>query len=350
MMLGALGADQTFAPDLAHQLWRDLFGGVEGALEGKRHLIIVPPPDLLALPFAALVTEAPTGGSLQDVPWLIRRYAVSVLPSLESFRTLRETAGEARLSPFLGIGDPQIGTAGAIDCDMQLARHVRSAPSTDAVLSDDGSALALANGDALRALTRLPDTACEVRAVAETLGNGMTLLGPAANESAIKALSAAGELSSYQTILFATHGLMAGEAGAQAPGLVLTPPEAPTIKDDGLLTSAEIATLRLSADLVILSACNTAAGDVGDGDALSGLSRAFFFAGARSLLVTHWSVYSEAATRISTSMMGALAEDPSLRKAEALRAAVLELIDEHGQSPMRQHPSYWGAFSIIGAD
>ena len=103
-------------------------------------------------------------------------------------------------------------------------------------------------------------------------------------------------------LAFATHGVMAGEiSGLNEPGLVLTPPEKPSEEDDGFLAASEIATLDLNADWVLLSACNTAAADGAPGaEGFSGLARAFFYAGARTLLVSHWSVYSTAAVALTT--------------------------------------------------
>ena len=105
------------------------------------------------------------------------------------------------------------------------------------------------------------------------------------------------DLSDYRVLAFATHGLVSGElSGLGEPALVFTPPETGTEADDGLLTASEIATLELDADWVILSACNTAAADGTPGaEGLSGMAKAFFYAGARALLVSHWAVNSEAA-------------------------------------------------------
>ncbi len=126
------------------------------------------------------------------------------------------------------------------------------------------------------------------------------------------------------------------------PALVLTPPPVATEADDGLLTASEIGTLKLDADWVVLSACNTAAGDKVGADALSGLARAFFFAGARALLVSHWSVYSQAAVQLTTRTFANLAVNPRLGRAEAFRRAMLSVIDEG------MPPSYWAPFVVVG--
>src|SRR5437763_13049626 len=107
--------------------------------------------------------------------------------------------------------------------------------------------------------------------------------------------------------------------GLAEPALVLTPPTVGTAEDDGLLTASEVALLKLNADWVVLSACNTAAGDKPGAEALSGLARAFFYAGARALLVSHWSVDSQAATRLTTATFDNMKRDAKAGRAEALR-------------------------------
>jgi CHAT domain-containing protein len=117
-------------------------------------------------------------------------------------------------------------------------------------------------------------------------------------------------LDRYRVIDFATHGLL---FGLTEPALVLTPPAEVTQDNDGLLTASKIATLKLNADWVVLSACNTAAGDgTPDGGGLSGLAKAFFYAGARSLLVSHWPVSSTATVKLTIGAFVELAKDPTI--------------------------------------
>jgi CHAT domain-containing protein len=131
-----------------------------------------------------------------------------------------------------------------------------------------------ADVEAIRSAAPLPETADELCAVGRTLGADRQeiLLGARATESAIKALSAAGTLKTYRVVHFATHGLLAGDTENLArivaePAQLLTPPEIPSEDDDGLLTAPEIARLEFAADWVILSACNTAAGDADGAEA-----------------------------------------------------------------------------------
>jgi len=181
-------------------------------------------------------------------------------------------------------------------------------------------------------------------------------VGARATETTIKDMSERGLLQQYRIVHFATHGLVAAETqammqSAAEPALVLTPPadgdDANDLeRDDGLLTASEIAQLKLDADWVVLSACNTAAGEKGNAEALSGLARAFFYAGARAMLVSHWQVYSTAAVRLTTRTIAELGAHPEIGRAEALRRAMVEII-ERGRVD-EAHPAYWAPFVVVG--
>ena len=172
------------------------------------------------------------------------------------------------------------------------------------------------------------------------------LLGSRATETAVKTLSERGELATYRVLHFATHGLVAGETesfgfGAE-PALLLTPPDQATEADDGLLTASEVAHLKLNAEWVVLSACNTAGGTKAGAQPLSGLARAFFYAGARSLLVSHWYVDSEAAVKLVTGTFAQAKLHPSDGRAEAVRRAMLTLVSSNA------HPTTWAPFVVVG--
>lgn len=176
-----------------------------------------------------------------------------------------------------------------------------------------------------------------------------------ATETEIKRLSESGDLARYRIVHFATHGTLAGQlSGTTEPGLILTPPDKATKEDDGYLSGSEIASLKLDADWVILSACNTA-GPAGGGqangddtrnaEALSGLARLSFYAGARALLVSHWEVDSKATVKLITRAVRTIA-DGSVGRAEALRRAMLDMIDNG--APREAHPAYWAPFVVVG--
>ena len=127
--------------------------------------------------------------------------------------------------------------------------------------------------------------------------------------------------------------------------MILSPPRQTSADDDGYLSASEIARLKLNADWVLLSACNTTSADGTPGaEGFSGLAKAFFHAGARSLLVSHWSVESETTVLLTTAMLEEYEASPAQAKAEAHRKAMLALIDTPGYA----HPLFWAPFVVVG--
>jgi CHAT domain-containing protein len=209
----------------------------------------------------------------------------------------------------------------------------------------------VADDDALReALPALPETATELESVAKSVGAGQAdiKLGKAATVTAVKQA----HLDQYRVVYFATHALVAGEVEKFAkikaePALALSLPDKPTEQDDGLLKASEVAQLKLDADMVVLSACNTASGDKPGAEALSGLARAFFYAGARSMIVSHWPVESDAAVKLMTSTFTAMGKDPKLTPSQALTKSMLAMIDDP-TDPDAANPSFWAPFVVVG--
>lgn len=201
----------------------------------------------------------------------------------------------------------------------------------------------------IRMQTPLPETADELCSVARDLHADASelRLGAQATEHEVKRLNANGQLAQYRIVHFATHGALAGELrGTSEPGLILTPPATASEDDDGYLSAGEIAGLKLDADWVILSACNTAAGDAKGAQALSGLARAFIYAQARTLLVSHWAVDSDATVKLITGATRETGSDPKVGRAEALRRSMLALINEGEER--EAHPAYWAPFIVVG--
>ncbi len=346
----AAGKPILFDLTLAHELYAKLLEPLEASLEGKRHLMFVPSGPLTALPLHLLLTQAPARiGTVDDLApyreaqWLLKRHAVSVLPSVASLKALRATArAERGTKPLIGFGDPvfkELPTAAA-------PQRNATARSKTRAYSDFWRGAGVDRLKLADALPRLADTADELRAIAARLGAPASdiVLGKDANEATVKRRS----LADYRVVYFATHGLVAGDIkGMAEPSLALTIPQRPTDEDDGLLTATEVAQLRLNADWVVLSACNTIAGDKPGAEALSGLARSFFYAGARALLVSHWAVASDAATRLTTSTFDVMQAEPALGRAEALRRAMLHYLNDTSD-PKHAYPAYWGPFSIVG--
>jgi len=152
------------------------------------------------------------------------------------------------------------------------------------------------------------------------------------------------DLERADVIAFATHGLVSGELrSVWEPALLLGTRTADS-GEDGLLGASEIARLRLKADWVILSACNTSAGDAAGGPVFSGLATAFAQAGAKTLMLSHWRVRDDAAARLSVETVRGAGAGRS--RADALRKAQLSLIADR-RLDQAAHPAIWAPFVII---
>lgn len=354
----ASGKSSLFNLETANWLYNNLLGGVEPRIKDKRSLLIVPTGPLTALPFHLLVTEKPPAAipekleGYRDAAWLLKRHAVSVLPSVASLKALRSIARKDQTTkPMTGFGDPLFNPLQDNSGDKRGAERpgaIKSAARgvTSLAYTDFWQGAGVDRTKLSQVLLQLPDTADELNAVAKDLGvsKGDIHLGEDASETTVKRTP----LADYSIVYFATHGLVAGDVkGIAEPSLVLSIPKQPSELDDGLLTSSEVAQLKLNADWVVLSACNTIAGDKPGAEALSGLARSFFYAGARALLVSHWAVDSAAATRLTTSTFERLKADPKLGRAEALRQSMLAYLSD-ASSPKNAYPAFWGPFALIG--
>jgi CHAT domain-containing protein len=335
-----LGTVPEFDLRDSYALYRQLLGPFEAALGGIDHLVVVPGGALASLPLGILVTSNPASGrDYAHASWLIRRVALSQVPSMRAFISLRAAGpGRARPAhPFLGFGNPTFAGTGP---------QADGKPSALVALAQQCRDNGPVPAEMLRALAPLPETAGEVNTVARLLGAGgnSVFLGREATETRLRELP----LDQYDVLYFATHGLLPGELRCQAePGLALSPPgvTATSKEADGLLDATEIASLTLNADLVVLSACNTASGGGRfGGEALSGLAEAFFYAGARALLASHWEVPSSATVRLMTGLFERAGPGLTHGTAESLRQSQLALLDQ----PATAHPFFWAAFTVIG--
>ena len=353
----------------AHKLYKALFGKVEHLITNKQ-LLIVPSGPLTLLPFQVLVTKSPKTNNHKSVAWLARDHAISVLPSASSLKALRRASKKTSATrPIIGFGNPLLSghqshpkygryyqKLAKSALEKQKCSSTRSTAQRLVLpigLRDGATPIVVRGGIAdltqLRAQAPLPETADELCAVASELKADINdiHLGSRATESDLKRLSESGKLAQYRIIHFATHGALAGQlSGTTEPGLILTPPGEATRRNDGYLSASEITELKLDADWVILSACNTAAGDATSAEALSGLARAFFYAQTRALLVSHWAVSSNSTVKLITTAIHEFVRDGSIGRAEALRRAMLKLISKGKR--YEGHPAYWAPFVVVG--
>ena len=347
----------AFDRNAAHALYNQLIAPMNNVLAGKRHVFVAASGSLSSLPFGVLVTQAPQGSdadpnALRSTRWLADAHALVQVPSVQSLLLLRRAAGGGKAgNGFLGFGDPVLeGGAQARGGPGSATRGARPGrPVFSGRLTRSGTPIA--DVGALRSMARLPGTAVELRNMREALAAppNSIFLGPQATESQFRSM----DLSNVSILALATHGLVAGEVdGAGEPGLVFTPPAQPSERDDGFLTASEVASLRLNADWVILSACNTASGDGSEGaPGLSGLARAFFYAGARAMLASHWPVRDDVGAQLTVRTVKLRRDQPSLSRAEAFQRAMREIRDNEAHDAggaTWAHPSAWAPFTLVG--
>ena len=343
--IGQLGFDRA----LAWKLYNGLFGdtAIQSVIMSKANWIIVPSGPLTTLPPSLLLTSPPESGSERDFdpdtlrrsPWLVRSKALTLLPSISSLRTIRQILAKDRKSanePLIAFVDPSFSEAAT-----RTAGAAVVSGSFAAIFNDGLPDIAL-----LRRLPPLAHAREEGMALKAALGapSSSVLFGSAASKDALMARNQSGALARARVIEFATHGFAAGEGDVAAePMLVLSAASRP---EDWVLRASDAAGLNLNADWVILSGCNTASPDAGVADGISGFARAFFFAGASSLLVSHWRIDDEIAARLVPATFRYKRRHPDASKAQALRHAMLEIIDDPALNA--SHPAFWGPFTLIG--
>ncbi len=353
-----LAAFPAFDTGTAYSLYQKLLKPLEAVWSQADTLIVVPHGALGQLPFALLPT-APTANAhsasfegYRKVPWLIRRVAISQLPSASALAALRpgSPASATARRAFLGFGDPRFSAQAPAAPETQRGLPLRN---LTIAAREDQPGPGAASG--ISRLPPLPDTALELREIAAILNaqSDDLLLGIDASETNVKER----KLDEYRVIMFATHGLSPGDLdGLTQPALALSNPEITGEKDvDGLLTLDEVLGLKLAADWVVLSACNTAAGNGAGSEAVSGLGRAFFYAGARALLVSNWPVETVSARLITTDLFRRQRKNALLTRGQALRETLLHLIDNGAARDASgrtlytyAHPMFWAPFTLIG--
>lgn len=351
----------------SHALYQMILEPVRSSLQGKKALLAVPHAELGQLPLSLLVTQAQTaiaatkGGDFSEyrkTPWLIKDIAIAQLPSVTALVALRNLpAPPIDRRAFVGFGDPFFSVdqakkaanlalhAANTVVTRGVALNLRSAPKTAGVSSAE-----------LALLPRLPDTQDELTEIGKSLAADPKqdiFLHKDASVSRVMEM----DLSKRQVVMFATHGLVPGELdGLSQPALALSSPEVTgETKGDGLLTMEKILTLKLNADWVVLSACNTASGEGAGAEAVSGLGRAFFYAGARALLVSNWPVESETARMLMTDMFKRQQQAKGQHKAQYLQASMTHMIDNlaaldaQGKTKFSYaHPLFWAPFVVVG--
>jgi CHAT domain-containing protein len=362
----------AFDLTLGHELYSLLLKPVEAGWKQSKSLIVVTNGALGLLPLSLLPTvpaqfatnEEVLFSSYRNVPWLARTHAVTMVPSSAALRTLRGLPpGKPERSELIAFGDPHFSREQHEEAMKPV--HVADATATAHAAANTTRGVPLKRRNSpklegvdsaeLALLPRLPDTADELKSIALALQadpSKVLNLGKDANEKNVKTM----DLSGFKVLAFATHGLVPGELnGLIQPALALSAPAVSGVEGDGLLTMEEILALKLDADWVVLSACNTGAASGAGAEAASGLGRAFFYAGTRALLVTNWSVHSQSARELVTDLFKRQAADAVLARGEAMRQAMMAMVDGPGYTDAAgktefayAHPLFWAPYTIIG--
>jgi CHAT domain-containing protein len=326
---------------LGRQLYGELIARAQHLLQGKSSLIVAPDGPLYYLPFEALVlpkrqTTDATQAESTEPRYLLERFSVTYVPSGSIFVALRQQRGRRVTAPLplAAFGDPIYPQRPTDEVVSAEPRSLRSAVLRGATLN------------------RLPFSGDEVHKVATVFGVPMNSPHVNLRENATVDRMREMDLSRYRILHFAVHAVLADEVTwATQPALVLSP-SAHDHVGGGLLQMADVLGLKLNADLVVLSACNTGLGQLREGEGIVGLTRAFFYAGAASVMVSLWPVEDQATSLLMTRFYERLKQGEA--KAEALRQAKRDVLrttvelQALGTPERLAAPFYWAGFVLVG--
>jgi CHAT domain-containing protein len=320
----------------AHNLYRAVIGPIQPVLEGAR-TVYLSSGMLNSVPWNVLLTQPATG--LANASWWMSSATIVQMPSASALVLTRSRAPKRSGNPFAAFADPSFDGQDRSTVDVAAARDrgVRQRPLR-AGASESAATLDYRN------VVALPETLDEVRAIAVALNAPEKSVVHGIEASRSRVLKQ--DLSDVRVVAFATHGLLPGEVpGLSKAGLALSYEGQGLM--DSVLTIDDIIGMRLNADWVVLSACNTGFATGAAGDTMSALARGFFASGARSLLVTQWAVESESAKELTVGLFKAYAAQPGLTKAEAVALVQREMLaGKYGDQ--YSHPYFWAAYFLAG--
>lgn len=332
---------------ISFNLYRDTLGHLEKGFLGKKRLSVFVTGALTRLPLQVLVTKDPAGKGFKNVDWLVKSYAITNYPTVASLNQLRTIRRSRATKQMVAFADPVYDRSPLLQKKSVPVISIAQRGITGFYKGEQADFVSIG-----RSLGRvpLPGTRREVLAVAKSVNADVKDLhfGLAASPATVKNI----KLNDYRIVYFATHALVAGDiekfTKAKAePAIALTFPEKPKNDNNGLLFASDVTQLKMDADWTVLSACNTAAGDSTGAEALSGLARAFIYAGSRSLLVSHWQVDDTRTARLMTNLFNIAQASPALSHGEALQQAELRLL-ETAQKDEDANPRLWAPFVVIG--
>ena len=308
----------------SHSLYLELLNPFFNEFLDIEDLLIIPDGQLHSIPFATLLSE--NFESNIEPKWLIREVAIGIIPSFETIASLKDKSDfDLEEIKFIGFGNPLIGQNLISKNDFQKRGLVE-------------------DFNEVIELPALPQTQRELELISSNFkpSNTNLFLGEDATEEMLKKL----DLEKFNIIAFATHAISSKiNSNLIEPSLILTPVSQGNRENDGVLTASEINRLKLNADLVILSACETANTNLESNQAYAGLAESFFFAGSKAILATHWEVETNSAVNITSGLISNLKEDENMSYSQALRKSALDLMQNKDKY---QHPFFWAPFIIVG--
>ena len=326
------------------ELYSKIFKPIEKFLNNKSNIILAPNSFLNFIPMHILPTSEKNNClDCSRISWLKDKYNFTYIPNSEFFTLKKKPLLNfskllSNKKPFyLGIGNPDL------EPDIENLRAKNKNQDLKVITSMlRGNNFIKDTSEIGNIYTSVIGSEEEIKKISEILKplKSDLLLKSEANEKKLKSMS----LQDYKIIHFATHGELAGYIkGKNEPFLVLTPPKIGTEENDGLLNLSEIMSLELNANLVILSACNTASNNIREAEGFTGLARAFLYAGSNSVMVSNWYIETIAAQKLTTNFIQNLREK-NINNSEALTISMNKL----SQDPQTSHPFYWGPFVIVG--
>jgi CHAT domain-containing protein len=325
---------KPFALNEAYSLYKTFFEPLEKYLQGYSKVFLVSLDELSTIPFEILPTELPVNPVdsvtdfylYDDINWLNDKYQFIYPPSINSLLSQSRVV-ERKSHRYIGVGNPVMNAA--------------SSEGNVTRVHSDLTMMGYTNVSPIPFLSNLPQTEQQLRALASQFDvKPDFLLGSDATETMVREILS----PEYSVIAFATHGLLDSNISLE-PALVLSPPVEFSSLDDGLLTASEISELDLAADVVLLSACNTATPTNARG--LNNLAYSFLYAGAHSVIASHWSIEVNATTELLNRFAHHLSEGSGLSVSAAMQHARRD-IKKNSRNIVFSHPLFWGPFTIKG--
>jgi CHAT domain-containing protein len=315
-------------------------------LAGRKNLSVISRGAMAQIPLSVARIKRGEPGATTD-QWAVERFAFNHLTSLTDL--LDTPSSKARsIDHFIGVGFSQSPPK---QSPLEIAPIETSPPKSSLqtglvqIGSMDYAYRSAGDLQRLKNLPGLPRAGAELRAISQSFSPKTSdiLADRIFSEKDVRAL----DLTNATVLSFASHGLLPGELDTlDEAALVIAPTFASAQSDnDGLLSASEISDFKLSAEWVVLSACNSGAGNAETGEALSGLATAFTYAGAKSLLVSHWPVRDDAAAFLTVNTVKY--HHAGMSKAQALQRAMNDLRNHEG-IPDAQHPAIWAPFILVG--